>query len=197
MLIPTFNAIKRTVRHEILHFVQEFLGLIFMSDSTGLPGKHIRDLHFDPSGMPKHKDADLSLIDPEDPYGRIFHEFRDVEFYTRLSDSIDIFNIYKRYFPLSLHSAYAKAWVKEITPEYFINILKNTFKENFENFIKYANRAIKTICKKNEITDNIKNLIEPYEYDEQAANYFFSQLKEKQPLKYRKAIIEFIKAINI
>ncbi len=165
--------VKKTARHETQHLLQwAFKYLKNLKEQGGLPSKKIRDKNTDIHGRPQ----DITGTKNE----RIEHGLRDIEFYTRLQDTVSEFNNVKTNLPLSMHHVFAKAWIGEISPEEFSKLFHEFIKENGLNTAQSLDFSIAFSVLKNH-----------------GGRKFFQNLKEKQPLKYQKAVKEFYKAINI
>lgn len=194
------NEIKTTLRHELQHFIQTSIGQLIKklkSDDSkkeyagGLPSEKIRDQKFHYSGLLTQPSEDIpkNIIEKYiDEHGVeqeiIRHPLRDIEFYTRLSDEISRFKLFAKHLPVSLHQDYAKAWVKEIFFDDFEKKAKQEFLKinNYDvgrtNIMLLSNMAINYLNKT---------------YMNQGD--FFLNLKNYQPLKWDKAVKEFIKAV--
>ena len=92
------KELRRTVRHEMRHFAQDFLGrVVGAEDKAGLPSKKIRTPDMEQSyGREKKYKRPPSvqkLIDNLEKKGitkDIFHDLDDVEFYTVLGRSLEL-----------------------------------------------------------------------------------------------------------
>jgi len=185
--------LKQIVRHEVQHVIQDFISKIKkMREDAGLPSRKIRDPKYRPSGMPVKKE-------PESPEGgRIKHELRDVEFYTRISDEVDKFNNSKTHLPVSMHKDLMLAWVAQISYDDFMSIEREklteiAYSQFNEDPKKYLSPPV-----------NVKWHLESLISRANKANNilwggraFFAELKDHQPEKYKKAVSEFLKAISI
>ncbi len=149
--------IKEIISHELVHWKQDdFQERYDLKEKGGLPSNKIRDPLIDPWGY--------SDFDKKNK--RQQHEIRDVEFYARLRDEVQIFK--QKYGNASQkikNFALAKTVDKGYPEDYDYSILYNLPPETFD--------ALPS---------------EPRE--------FFKVLKEKAPDKYKKAVKEFYKAIN-
>lgn len=144
-LRDTIDQLKITTKHEFGHFVQAFIKFLNIGfskqelekgqsiiDMGGLPGKKIRDSRIYPSGLLKSKtkpEEFSSLMEPEDKWKRILHPLRDVEFYTRLSDSVVDFNKTKKRLPLVLQKDFARFWVDNMSQVEFNSRLQDILYE--------------------------------------------------------------------
>lgn len=116
-----FDEIRRIVRHELQHFIQDTIQFLNnLKEDGGLPSKKIRNKDYNPSGF------------KQDDRSRQEHALRDVEFYTRLSDCIDYFNQAKVKLPVAVHKDFAKAWLGIISVDQFRDIAKMHLK----NYLK-------------------------------------------------------------
>lgn len=182
--------LKSITRHEVQHFVQSFLEYISgKKQMGGLPSADIRNTTYDASGFPKKDFIGPHLSDGEDD-GRIPHTLRDIEFYTRVSDAADRFNELKTKLPTQLHRDLMLACIDHISIQQlqerstsiFTQIVKNKKSESQTTFLvgEYIRQA------KYNVFDKIYRV-----------RHFFEALKDYQPLKYRKAVSEFVKAIGL
>jgi len=105
------------------------------------------------------------------------HPMRDIEFYTRLKDSIDYFNNNKKYLPAKSQKNFAKLMIGDMDIKQFI-----------------AQMSSSTSKINNQQLDNMINMINSTTIKDHAL--YFNMLYFNQPLKYEKAIKEFYKAIN-
>jgi len=168
--------LKSVIRHEIQHFVQYFIKKIhFLKQEGGLPSAKLKNPNVNTYGIPINP-VKSELIDQDDSHKRVLHPLRDIEFYSELSDSIEYFNRYKNKLPLYLHHLYAKRYVD--------NIDENSYLEQAENILnqKYSSdEKVQSIL--NDVLNHSK------------IDNFFTTLKKYQPMKYKKAVTEFMKAI--
>jgi hypothetical protein len=170
------DELRDTVRHELLHMLQwAFKHLKSLTEIGGVPSRKFRDKNLDVHGRPLDE-----LKVPVDPKKRVEHELRDVEFYTRLSDTVHEFQRARTILPLSMHAVMARAWVSLIERPAFREILKNAPELRH---LSTSERAL------------LFNRAESMIYNHGERN-FFSNLKAQQPLKFQKAVKEFMKAIQ-
>jgi len=89
------DKLRTTIRHEVQHFAQDFLGMAVKAIDVGMPSKKIRTPEINQwlkanSSYSSEKELVRKLrsqgITPDG-----FHALDDIEFYTRLSDSVDEF----------------------------------------------------------------------------------------------------------
>ncbi len=197
------QRIQSITRHELQHFIQTVLDRLVSKENVGgLPGKNIRDPRYNSSGQlindPKNKNPLTQDDGSIGKDGRLTHALRDVEFYTRLSDSITKFNHVKRLMPLSLQKTLARCWVddisaaqlqeislKELTPIYF-----NEFKKDERKYVDSYLMEKALSQAKFQYHYYLKDAVD------QAPASFFVLLKKHQPLKYQKAVKEFFKGIG-
>jgi hypothetical protein len=160
------EGMKKVGRHELQHFVQTFLTYLY--GSGGLPSDKLRSKNL-----------------PLDESGRTIHSLRDVEFYTRLSDSAHYFNEAKKHLPLQLHE------------DFMLNCIGKIGEEEFKN---KAIKFLKEIDKNN----HRLNLEQQFNYILYKINKsgisrvkeFFEDLKQHQPLKYGKAVAVFVNEVR-
>lgn len=174
------ETIKQTVHHELQHVLQSHIkALSPLGDRGGMPSEKIRDIHYDIYGRLDSKPIDnqLQLRTP--------HELQDIEFYPRLSDSIEAYNSLKKNFPKFLHGIYAEVFCGKISFNDFkrksvplIMKANEQHKEHMDEILEDSYKAITKIYEKYPVPDN-----------------FFIMLKEHQPKKYAKAWSEFMKNI--
>lgn len=182
-LHEAWKSITEIVRHEMQHLMQELLKyLLDLKEIGGLPGKTIREKERDASGylyQVEHGKTQNTVGDP--------HELRDMEFYTRLSDDIDEFNYFKKYVPVELQQDFLKAWVGEINKETFKSII-------------YSKKQMEELAKKwHEGNKGANNQLTAFDIAFQAIghrNLFFLFLKRFSPMKWKKAVKEFVKAVS-
>jgi len=195
------NNLKITIRHELQHLMQDTIKLIKnLKEEAGLPPHKTRHKSYNPSGIKRKKLPNSELeLDTEDPYKRVRHELRDVEFYTRLNDSIDEFNLRKNKFPKELYPILAKQWVGGNINYYDIfNQISDIIRDN-----EYKKRGIsnyESIPHEMviEIDKSIQYLLSEARYEmtyNKGGDLFFQNLKQHQPLKYQKAVKEFYKTV--
>jgi hypothetical protein len=207
-LNANLNDLKRTTRHELQHFMQNLLGFLTRKKGQmtgdiewrGMPSKNVSDPEYTPHGKAKNP-KDPSKTEMVDEKGRLRHSLRDVEFYTRLSDAIERFNTARRTLPLSLHPLLMKGWIRVLTPEEFkaqlIPALRTETNKAWMSDPRWSSYTPEWQASKleREINEYSSRVYEPY-----AAVYrekFFEDLKQYQPEKYRKAVIEFVKAVGL
>lgn len=183
-----FLDIKRTVRHELQHFMQNALGVLIDENiddfkSKGLPSSKIRDLSWTPSGYDK---SPFMLTERQD------HPLRDVEFYTRLSDCIEEFKAVESLYPPRLKNLVIQGYIGQIDRNEFTKTFRKEIEQEIAKDLPEKNktntRLIERLCLKYE--NSIKKVFQLLN------DPFFKKLKDHQPLKYRKAVIEFIKAVS-
>lgn len=174
------DFIRMTVRHELQHFMQSFIKYMQqMAEIGGLPSKKIRSPEVDPHGI---KDTKTNVT-------QINHELRDVEFYTRLADSIEDFEkATSAFLPAWLRELYFKYWTDQIEEPQFkteANIIYNKNNPS-QNNKSYWNEA-----------DRFKyNLMDASDFKKKnLGGEFFVSLKANQPEKYQKAVKEFYKKV--
>jgi hypothetical protein len=172
----TILEIKNTIRHELIHLIQTAVKIAKnLKEEAGLPSKNIRQ-----NTTKINNNLSENKEDKESKDKRPIHPLRDIEFYTRLADEINDFKVNKNEFPVPLHEDLAKFWTGLITADEFISIIK-----------KYC------IPKSYEDEDQSET---NYIYMSRIVSFnkskeFFEQLKNNQPLKYQKAVKEFMKAV--
>lgn len=167
--------LAETVRHEVQHFGQDYLehalDALFKKWKPGMPSKKIRtpeytqDLGRDHPGFdpkdPKLREVYRSLRQQGiDPRTVDFHSLDDVEFYTRLADSISFF----------------RQWMKA--------------NPNVRQDRDVLNGAIRQYVG-GDVPKDIEERI-PY----MRGSRFFTTLHRRARPKWRKAVAEFIKAVQ-
>jgi hypothetical protein len=205
--------IKRVIRHELQHYVQSYIGFEHTLDLYdtigGLPSKKLRDKHFDKIhefGVVRPSKDDVYLpteiFDLKDPSGKVLHELRDVEFYTRLSDAITIFNRIKKKLPVPLHMDFANAFIARTPLDVFMykydKYLTAEFNRAYAEHMKNADAdTLKTIQEqiRNQVDQQVKN-VDDY-FTDFVPDRFFKMLRKYQPKKYEKAVSVFITKINL
>jgi hypothetical protein len=155
--------------------------------------KHITGKH---GGLPSNKIRDLDY--DQENYSNVgvsnkAHILDDHEFYTNLTDSINDFNRYIKFIPVSLHRDYMLSWVRHVSVQRFFDLMEQKIIPIFKNNVKAKSLKTKEqktmewniIDQSSPATDmlNIKNM--------------FNILKEHNPAKYRKAVAEFSKAVGL
>ena len=167
----SIEDIKDTVRHELIHMIQTAIARIKnLKEEGGLPSKRIREEGVDYYGTPTSNNPSKE---------RIEHGLRDIEFYTRLSDSVKMFINIARELPMPLRTLAAKVWVGEANA----NVLINAFSDYYHS--TYGQMATFSLMRT--ITNKANDLMNKDD--------FFINLRVSQPLKYHKAIKEFYKAV--
>ena len=194
-----FSRLNETTKHELRHFMQDVIDkLVGKEDVGGLPGKKIRDPNYNIHGININPKIQNHPVKNEllDESGRLNHALRDIEFYTRLSDEISKFNQTKSRLPLSLHQAFAYAWVGQITKEEFSARAAATFRlmaykkhELDPANVEYSSHADRLAAMWVRDAESTFNNME-------WNNKFFRALAAHQPLKYEKAVKEFMKAVG-
>jgi len=149
--------------------MRKMLGL---SELAGLPSKKIRS--------PENAHGFSSSTTEQGNNERLEHSLRDVEFYTRLADAINDFNQAKIKLPVFLHRLFFEYFVGRIDSDTF----KNTASKEYELKEPYKTIAIINVA----IGTTLASV------QQSNGMEFFRSLKEKQPLKYQKAVKEMYKA---
>ena len=186
--------IQSTAYHEMQHFVQTFIKYINKANG-GFPSKKIMQKGVDYNGKPTGGPTSVTVpMKEKDEYGRIIHPLRDVEFYTRLSDSVYYFNEAKIYFPLQLH--------RDLMLNYIDRISDDEFKKRIMEFFKIEQRENGYDTEDEYFIDRARNQFNTIMYSvRQTAIYagkeFFEALKKHQPLKYGKAVAVFTNAVGL
>ena len=94
------QEITQTIRHELRHLLQDKMKHdLNLNNLPGLSGKKERSRIYNKDGVPKDKYEEMKYLSEED-FDKVLqsHPLRDIEFYTRLSDSISQFkNEYNKY----------------------------------------------------------------------------------------------------
>lgn len=156
------NEIKITVRHELQHMMQTLIkcehGQI-NSDKVQL-GKNIRETNFDNENLT--------------------HYHRDVEFYTDLNDSIELFKSIIVKIPLFLHQFYFDSWIAIFSV--------NSFWQKLES------PEVKMFFRKQRIT--LERKFSFYEKELKQNGSMFESWKLHEPEKYKKAVKEFYKEVE-
>lgn len=161
------EGVKQTARHELQHVIQTFAMEYKQTElEFGLPPVKIREKEHDIHGL---------KLQDQKSNDRLEHRLRDIEFYTNLTDAVDEFRRLLNNLPSKLHKDALKAYIHLID----INDLDKNLNNN-EYF-------------KNKNSWNMKKILLDRIY-KAANNNFFDTLKDARPAKYRKAVIEFIKA---
>lgn len=211
-LNDAITALKKTTRHEVQHFVQTAINRM-VEDQTekpfqdgGLPSRKVRDTLLEPNGrikisptsIPPHldhvpeereiKELKLNnLLDKNDPHQRVIHTLRDIEFYTRLSDEIAAFNQMKNKYPLNLQDDLARVRTALITPMEFNHRLMDAAKKEVSN--EEGSYVLRDL-------NRYMGRLPSSGFGSDVGSRFFQDLKEHQPLKWRKAVSEFFKAVG-
>lgn len=189
------TAIKDTVRHELIHLIQTAIARIKkLKELGGLPSKRLRDKGVDYSGRPigpSGKETEEASYDKE----RVEHKLRDVEFYTRLSDTIHDFQRIVTYFPATLHRSVAKAWVGEIPFSAVEQEINAHMEQQYALSRQMAGPQGITTQQQQRLRDTYRSPLHYAKY--LTADSFFAALRDQQPLKYQKAVKEFMKAIGL
>lgn len=185
------DVLKQTTRHELQHFMQTAMSYLISGGASkefGLPSRKIRETEQKqpPTGQ------------SEKTYSS--HALRDVEFYTRLSDNIDEYNRVKTELPVPLHNLLRRGFIKDISSEEFkskllgeLRVLEDKSMQKDPRWSGYSDMR-KVEFLERSININTRQFRIPYEAV--VSDNFFAKLKEHQPAKYRKAVIEFLKAIS-
>lgn len=195
------DDLKRITRHELQHFMQTVLGRLTKVPGTldpetwkGVPSKNIREKDYDIHGRKTNEKQ------APEAGSRLDHSLRDVEFYTRLSDAIDKFNKTKNILPKSLHSLLAKRFIRSISEIDFNTELLNGLRAHKEKELsltpqwnQYTPQYWESRIER-EVNVHSYIFLQPYRIARDET--FFEDLKNKQPGKYRKAVLEFIKATS-
>jgi hypothetical protein len=219
------DGIGETVRHEVQHLVQTIINNVknFTNEKgdeieyrAGLPAEKLRSIYYDPYGKPLKSPIEGDKRKDQE------HALRDIEFYTRLSDDIGLFNKYKTNLPVKYHYLFAKAWVgaPRAKHELQVQIIKDLRDEAHKKGIEifktnpYDKEAIDPTLplKDNEVQRKLSIAVKSnyYKFDiidaigsddigvseaGNSYNKFFLQLKKLSPAKYYKAVKEFIKLV--
>jgi hypothetical protein len=182
------ERIKITARHELQHAVQwRVEEYKMLKEKAGLPSKKIREKEFDIHGIPAQNQGKEEE--------RLTHGLRDVEFYTRLKDSVEKFKQTITKFPKFAHKLVFETWIGRVGFDY-----------GNQNNLSFHARLEHLGYKKDESGEQkmhtdlgfsmregrLRSAIQDVKYGSQ----WFNLLKENNPGKYRKAIIEFYKEVS-
>lgn len=164
--------IAETVRHETDHLYQTFVNYITQNSvGAGLPGKNLREKNYNQFGALKSN--------PLSP--RIQHPLQDIEFYTNLADSVALFKQNRTKLPLYLQHQYLKCWISQ-------DLISNFNPGTAKKIIEFKTGKPPNLDQINNLNQTFNALMD--------SRVFFEQLKLYQPLKYKKAVKEFVKAVG-
>jgi len=220
------SKINQTAKHELRHFIQDTIDkIVGKSDIGGLPSGKLTDPYYDADGRlidknktpPEIMERDKERWSKDDVHQRTRHALRDIEFYTRLSDEIQRFNAEKTKLPLALHQAFALAWVGQITKEELKTraaaIFKSmAYKKNnidpvavqydshvdrqAEMWIREADSVINKIGWLNQFFIELDSQRDAPNYSAVEYDRVHKRMVKTQPLKYQKAVKEFMTAVG-
>jgi len=166
--------IRKAVRHEMQHMVQSYITMLKDLKSkgglpsAGLPAKNIRD-----------EEIDENII------GLAKYYLQDREFYTLLTDSIEMFKSVVNRFPMSLHKVLFDMWIGR-TP----------YSELEKRFIEEFNKSHSIVPEDQSTEGKLKVLMPQVANSILIGSNLFAHLKRNSPQKYRKAVIEMYKAVQ-
>jgi hypothetical protein len=195
--------LRSTVRHELQHFVQEYLApYAGKAEYGGLPFSQTKGQLISPEGLSTEEPMSWQrkLFDLKDPAGRVYHELRDIEFYTRLSDSIEAFGILRRHFPIALHRDLVRAFIDDMpVNDLMVKVKKIVTDLTYEKYYwkpEYAAYDSETYKK---IGDEVIAEIRRFKAltDSWLPDRLFVMLKKHQPWKYEKACSVFMQRLNV
>jgi hypothetical protein len=163
-------VLSKTVHHEILHMVQLYLKTVKdLQDLGGMPPRKLRERAYD-------------FTDPSKEEAP--HSLQDIEFYTNLNDSVTRFRSVLPKFPATLHKMLFKTWIGQGSLE------------ELERLTMQEYRRDKSLWQKWFGARNLREIMPQDLIYVQTGMDFFGALKAHQPGKYRKAVIEFYKAVQ-
>jgi hypothetical protein len=151
--------VKRLVRHESQHLAQSMLDAWVHgnkdADRAGMPSRDVfTSPHVSPSGTPKpsapstiYDQFGKERMEPGEKWTpRIEHQEREVEFYTNLTDDIDVFERTLRKIPKPYWPAYARIYVglsDKATIEAFVTEIGSRYSNRLTVEIKAAWRLLR------------------------------------------------------
>ena len=195
--------LRTTTKHELQHFVQEYLApYAGKAGYGGVPSAKVKDTAFYPEGQIRTEPTEeqIPMFDLKDTDGRVYHELRDIEFYPRLSDAIESFASLQRHLPVLLHHDLAQAFVGQmpasvLTAKIRETVTKLVYDKYYwkPEYIKYDPDTYKKIG--DEIVNELrwfKSLLE-----NRLPDRLFMMLQKYQPLKYGKACAVFMQRVNV
>lgn len=173
-----YEELADVTRHEIQHLTQTFIQHTTLTheelkakrDLGGGVSRNQKNPNHNAYGQPTTQGLDPST-----------HAHRDIEFYTDLSDNIQLFLRTRQKLPLPLHTLFAKAWVDAVPLQ------------TFESALKTYLIKIKPEGKKSK--PNNQDYHAHTAFQALRDNSYFQELKSNLP-KYQKAVKEFVKAIS-
>ena len=175
VFVSSINNAKLTLRHEFQHMLQHMLQDIKnLSETAGLPSKKLRNPEYGPHGEPISNKRETEKI----PHGLI-----DVEFYTDLTDAVNVFKNTTRNWTEDLKREYAKLFVGE--PNNFADVVFNKVMDP-DSIKEMETRP----WGQADISRTKEHLVWQYK-----PNIFFNTLRMDAPNKWRVAVREFMKAI--
>jgi hypothetical protein len=184
------SGLSRTLRHELQHFAQDYLGYTLgkpegsRPGKPGLPSRKILTPEYEQHRHPNHPSYRSDDPDTKSLYQRLkqqgvdprrinFHDLDDVEFYTELADAIDIFKT---------------RWQR----------VRDEAKPGSQNIaIKLFTGVIPTPVSHSKTWYEETLALGGYDFTSHFEFYkFFAALRSGAPGKYRKALSEFVKAVT-
>jgi hypothetical protein len=171
-----YQQIKSTIKHEVIHLFQ------FINNKTyiefGFPSRKIQTPEFQQDSIAKN----------EKQLNKNYY-LDDIEFYTNLEDSINMFKNNIKIMPLSLHENILKYCIyntsKKIIQTKYLNVLINESDKKTKKL--YKNTTIKS-----EVLSKLDLFLIPFE----TIRNYFEVLYKNSPVKYQKAAKEFYKAVT-
>jgi len=163
------KKLKNTVYHEIQHMMQDIISTSYYDNlkgrQAGLPSKKMRSKDYDIYGNKENSEEEQD------------HFLIDVEFYTDLKTSLDIFKNEARNIPKQLLDTLFKVCIFNLDKKYVLDKI---------NSFDLTNKL--NTYTKNTLSNNmIENTTDVRD--------FFNMLKNNNELKYFKAVKEFYKEI--
>ena len=200
------TKLKETTRHEMQHFVQTFIQYVNRfshmaknKEEGGLPGKNLRDTAYRSSGKPNKGfiGPQHDIVDKNSPHGLIQHSLRDVEFYTRLSDTVGQFNRAKTFIPTQLWRDYMMAWIDHLAISEFRSRAQKYFEQKAAIDLNLKAKGVISDGESYRLAESYMYRAYPAFSALHTGREFFNWLKTYQTPKYNKAVAEFMKAVGL